>query len=32
VARYVEGLPTAPRIERMIDRRKANALGVTYLR
>ncbi|MCW2276458.1 multidrug efflux RND transporter permease subunit [Rhodoblastus acidophilus] len=27
---YVEGLPTAPQIELMIDRQKANALGVTF--
>jgi len=27
---YVEGLPTAPQIELMIDRQKANALGVAF--
>ena len=27
---YVEGLPTAPQIEMLIDREKANALGVTF--
>jgi len=27
---YVEGLPTAPQVELVIDREKANALGVTF--
>jgi len=27
---YVEGLPTAPQVELLIDREKANALGVTF--
>ncbi|MGX9978655.1 efflux RND transporter permease subunit [Methylobacterium fujisawaense] len=27
---YVEGLPTAPQIELILDRQKANALGVTF--
>ncbi|KMO36037.1 acriflavine resistance protein B [Methylobacterium tarhaniae] len=27
---YVEGLPTAPQIELVLDRQKANALGVTF--
>ncbi|MEE7493364.1 efflux RND transporter permease subunit [Methylobacterium oryzae] len=27
---YVEGLPTAPQVELVIDRQKANALGVTF--
>ena len=27
---YVEGLPTAPQVELILDREKANALGVTF--
>ena len=27
---YVEGLPTAPQVELVLDREKANALGVTF--